>query len=289
MEVLRTSFRPRGLAQMFAHKSLGLWLPRTVVVTFDDGYADNYLNARPILQRYEIPATVFVATGFVGSKRIPYWDELAHLFLQTPSLPAKLDLILTGEKWSWNFNGEPSVDSTWNILQEGHLARQKAYQVLCDHLRSLSPPLRDALLEKLREWVGPHRMTGYDNQFMTVEQLSQLPDDDFIEVGAHTANHPDLAVLTAEEQRQEIAGGKCRLEQIIGRRVRSFAYPYGSVTNYTRETIRIVKEEGFDCACSNFSGPVWFGSDRFQLPRILVRDWSADEFEKNIGGYAADI
>jgi len=285
MQVLRSAYRPGSLRALSEAGWLNPWPSRTAVVTFDDGYADNLLNAKPILQRYDIPATVFVASGFVGTRQVPYWDELAHLLLRSPSLPSRLDLALKGGLTSWDFTCEPPVESSWTVLQGSTLARQNAYMVLCAHLRLSPPSEREHLMTELRNWSGDIGTKTAPDRFMTPGELRQLTGDGLIEIGAHTMTHPNLALLPESEQRLEIARGRARLEEMAGRPVRSFAYPYGCRDNYTSSTIGIVKKEGFACACSNFGGAVWFGSDRYQLPRVLVRNWSADEFASKIAGY----
>lgn len=278
MEVLRTTCRPMSLGKLTERKLSNPWESPRVAVTFDDGYADNFTNAKPILLQNEIPATVFVATGFVGSIQTPYWDELANIFLQTPALPPKLTLQVNGQIKSWEFGGESSIDLTWNVLQKSTFVRQSAYQALCTHLRSLPSHARENVMKKVREWSGFDETVTAENRFMTVEQLQQITDEGVVEIGAHTITHPNLACLPVQEQRREIVAGKHQLEEMTGHKVSSFAYPYGGRDSYTRETVQIIQEEGFGCACSNYGGTVWFGSNRYQLPRMLVRNWSAEEF-----------
>lgn len=281
MGILSTVFRPLSLGALSEIGLLELSPPRTVVVTFDDGYADNLRNAEPILQKYGIPATVFVTTDFVAGNRWPYWDELAALFLQAPTLPPRLTLELNGASRTWELAGESPVDSSWNVLQGGVLARQDAYRTLSDHLRSLTGYKRDEVLTEIRSWSG-HVSRIPADLFMSPEELRSMTADGLMEIGAHTITHPNLALLPAEEQRREIVQGREQLEQISGCKVHSFAYPYGTRDHYTRDTVRIAKETGFNCACSNFPGTVWSRSDRYQLPRVLVRDWPAEEFARRL-------
>jgi peptidoglycan/xylan/chitin deacetylase (PgdA/CDA1 family) len=82
------------------------------------------------------------------------------------------------------------------------------------------------------------------------------------------------------EQQEEIQKSKHCLENILGRPVTTFAYPYGGRSHYTAETVAAVREAGFDTACSNFEGAVRRGADMWQLPRFLVRDCDGDEFSR---------
>ena len=101
LEVLREHAHPITLQQL-SQALLGGDLPdRSVVVTFDDGYADNLHSAKPMLERYGIPATVFLATGSIGREREFWWDELDRLLLQPGALPERLNLMVNGNTYRW--------------------------------------------------------------------------------------------------------------------------------------------------------------------------------------------
>jgi len=207
-----------------------------VVVTFDDGYADNLHEALPILQRFDVPATVFVATDAVVRSREFWWDDLERLV--APS----------------------DYDAVW--------AR----------LRDVGGREREGALDALRDAAGVDSAPRPDKRPLTPDELACLARGVRIAIGAHTASHARLAALTGAEQRADIETGLKAVESIIGRRIESFAYPFGRAGDYTAETMAIVREAGFTRACSNQAGRVDRSTDRYALPRLYVRDWNGDEF-----------
>ncbi len=119
---------------------------------------------------------------------------------------------------------------------------------------------------------------------LSSEELRKLADAPLIGIGAHTVTHPRLAELPSEAQRAEVEGSKRDLEELLGRPVPRFAYPYGS---YGRETPSLVASAGFECACSASGGFVTAGSDLFRLPRMNVSDWDGDEFSRRLDRWLA--
>jgi peptidoglycan/xylan/chitin deacetylase (PgdA/CDA1 family) len=114
---------------------------------------------------------------------------------------------------------------------------------------------------------------------MTLAEVCALEQGGLLEVGAHTVTHPLLAAHALAFQRDEIRRSKALLEEALGHPVTSFAYPYGA---YTKETPALVREAEFNCACSTVKATVWRRSDRFQLPRCDGKDWTGEEFEKQL-------
>jgi peptidoglycan/xylan/chitin deacetylase (PgdA/CDA1 family) len=110
--------------------------------------------------------------------------------------------------------------------------------------------------------------------------LQALAASPLIEIGAHTRTHPRLSELPPERQREEIAGSKADLEAMLGRPIRGFAYPFGSSGDYAAAAVAAAREAGFAYACANVQGPVSLASSPFELPRVIVRDWTAREFAR---------
>jgi peptidoglycan/xylan/chitin deacetylase (PgdA/CDA1 family) len=251
-----------------------------VVVTFDDGYADNLWNAKPILEKYDLPATVFVTSGHIGSDREFWWDELDRLLLQGGTLPERLRLSLNGTSYEWEF-GE--------LAHAGMPQHQTPpYRSLHQLLRPLPEAERRPVLDELLAWAGAEPVGRSTYRALSPDELFRLAEGNLVEVGAHTVSHPVLSALPATAQLAEVQESKARLEEILGRPVISFAYPYGTRSDYTSETVAVVREAGFACACSNFSGVVRRRTDRFQLPRVIVRDWDGTEFARRLRECLAD-
>jgi len=262
---------------------------RSVVVTFDDGYADNLRNAKPRLERYDVPATVFVSSGYLGHEQEFWWDELDRLLLQPGTLPERFDLVVDGSTYQWEL-GEAAHYSKeasrhhrrWRAWREAPSARHSLYSSLWELLQPMTEGERRRVLHELQGWAGAEPAGRPSHRLLSPEELIDLAQGGQIEVGAHTVNHPALSALTPALQRDEILESKARLEEILSRPVTSFAYPYGRLSDYTAETVGIVREAGFACSCSNFAGLVKRFTDPFQLPRVQVQDWDGDEFARRL-------
>jgi len=277
--------------QTLVSKLKGGELPkRGVVLTFDDGYADNLWNAKPLMARYDFPATVFVTPGFIKAGREFWWDQLERLLLQPGTLPEPLVLEINGRTHEWELAEAASYTQDdyakncgWNVLnKEDPTARHRLYRALCKLVRPLRPSHRENVLEQLAAWAGNDTPGSLENRSLNLDELRELAASGLVEVGAHSMSHSVLSCLPEAEQRSEIAEGKLKLEEALGKRVTSFSYPFGGHADYTADTVRLLKETGYHCACSNFPGLVFRGCDTYQIPRFLARNWDGEEFAKRV-------
>ena len=258
---------------------------KQVVVTFDDGYADNLYHAKPLLERYEIPATIFLTTGYRVQEREFWWDEIDRLLLQPGTLPEVLTLDIKGSNYSWQLGAAANYSEAEHqhnrhlgILHSNKISdRHSLYYSLYQLLYPLSKEERSLLIDQILTWAGASVAVRSTHRTLTQAEFLSLDTSELIEIGAHTVTHPFLATLSPEAQRLEIQESKAQLEEILGHSVVSFAYPHGS---YAKETPAIVQELGLSCACSTTKGMVRRTSDRFALPRFAVNNWDGDEFAK---------
>ena len=120
---------------------------------------------------------------------------------------------------------------------------------------------------------------------LTVVELQMLARDGLVEIGAHTLTHPQLSALSREDQQAEIHRSRVALEEITGTGVTSFAYPYGGRSDYTADTVQLVKNAGFSGACAAVPGGVTRATARFELPRFHVEDCDGDVFARQIAAW----
>ncbi|RZL13404.1 MAG: polysaccharide deacetylase family protein, partial [Hymenobacter sp.] len=215
---------------------------RSIAITFDDGYLDNYVHARPLLAQYQLPATFFIVSGNVGVAQEFWWDELAGILLESEHLPATLSLHLPGGS-HLEANLQPEHYLTpelrqqhqqWQASEQAPPTRRAAlFYKLWQQLRPLPAPPQQVCLQQLRDWAGrpPGARPAY--QSISLRQLHELHDDPLFTIGAHTATHPALASHPIDFQQQEVDLGRQALHHALGQRPESLAYPYGSYTSET--------------------------------------------------------
>ncbi len=254
MSIVRRHYRVMGVADLTAALCRGQAPGRAMVVTFDDGYADNFTHALHILEEFEVPATVFVTADMVGSARAFWWDELDSLI-----------------------SSAGAAAGVGPVPQDLHSV-----------LKTLPAPQRDRMLRDLAARQGVARENQLARTALTHTQLKQLAAHPLIEIGAHTLSHPQLSALNPQEQDHEITQGKRVIEAWLGRSVNSFSYPFGGRRDWNATTRRLVQTAGFSAACTTVPGLVTRACDPLALPRCLVRAWSGAAFQQRLAAFSQE-
>ncbi|HFD13411.1 MAG TPA: polysaccharide deacetylase family protein [Crenotrichaceae bacterium] len=254
MELLHHYYNVVSLEKAINLLQSGQLPARTACVTFDDGYADNFLHALPILQQWNIPATFFVASGFLNGGMM--WNDRVLETIRHYR-DNQLDLSAVGL-------GSYSLETNEQ--------RKKTAADLLPAIKYLPPSQRNEVVQHLKQLVN-HQLPV--NLMMNTTQLKQLHSSG-MEIGGHTLTHPILSSLTNEQAEQEIRSGRDQLSKLLdGARIRYFAYPNGKPgQDYTNEHAEIVKNLGFEAAVSTSWSTATSASDLFQLPRFTP--WDAD-------------
>jgi peptidoglycan/xylan/chitin deacetylase (PgdA/CDA1 family) len=210
-------------------------VPRNAAaITFDDGYRDTLTHAAPILAGYGLPATVFLATGFIGTTEIPWYDRLATAF----KLSTRSSIVApSGEELPLE-----TVDDRLAAL-----VRTRT------HLKALTEEQFQRAFHRLLETLRAGERQSSKNAMLNWDDVHALRGLGF-RIGAHTVTHPVLSRVSAERARAEIMGSREMIQGACGTAPRAFAYPNGGPADYTAAVVDIVREAGFRCAVTTRFG-----------------------------------
>jgi peptidoglycan/xylan/chitin deacetylase (PgdA/CDA1 family) len=202
---------------------------RAALITFDDGYRNNYLYAVPVLKKYELSAIFFIPTGFVGNEKI-LWPQKIELIAKDWSddffpLPGSLQSVKLPE----SIGGRQAISE--HIVQK---CKQISYEDLEAYLLEIS-----VNFDKQSREVNPDI---YD--FMNWDEVRKLKLMGF-SIGSHSVNHPILSRVNREQLRREIRVSKTKIEKELGSECILIAYPNGRSSDLTKETFREAKKAGY--------------------------------------------
>lgn len=246
---LARDFNVIALSDAVARSETGSLPSASLSITFDDGYADNFTAALPILEKYRVPATFFIATGFLNGGRM--WnDTLVETARRLP----------VGE-----FIDPLEPDSAPVRIASDADRREFAYRAI-RHCKYLPLAERD---EKVNRFASLQDAPLPDSLMMTDEQVRQMHASAYSEVGAHTRSHPILAECDDAQALQEVSQSVDDLENILGERPSLFAYPNGQLgKDFLAPQTRLIAEAGLEAAVTTDWGVLKRDTDPFQIPRF---------------------
>ncbi|GJL65534.1 MAG: hypothetical protein NPIRA05_05050 [Nitrospirales bacterium] len=289
LDVLRSNYYPMTLSDFIrSHREKSL-PERSVAVTFDDGYSDNYHSALPALIEYGIPATFFISTMTSRPDEPFWWDVLQSIFLVPGILPDKLRLQAGNSMRVWE-TGSAKCYSEEDYLSgmeeltypsiEG--SRMHLYLSVWDALRKLTDKERSLRLGEIKNWAFNERSDSSQLSCparLSHDEIKDMVQSPLFDIGAHTVTHPSLPTQDESTQRLEIEQSKSYLESICGQRVSHFAYPFG---DYSKETVKFVRDAGFESACTTNESDIWRFTDCYQLPRVAAPDCGLAQFDRTV-------
>ncbi len=261
---------------------------KSVALSFDDGYVDNFLFAKPLLEKYKLPATFFACSGNAGQQSEFWWDELERIILHTPQLPSSFSIPLENARVTAELGEEKELTEglklqhrQWKAyVQPPPSSRAALFLQLWEALKPLPHPRQQEHLAQIKAWAGVTYICPRPlSHSMNTEQLLALGSNKLFSFGAHTVSHPDLAAHPKAMQQREIVENKQFLEELGQKCVRVLAYPYGS---YSPDTMAVAAEMGFTAAFTTDSRPVKPNSEPYRLGRFLVENWNGEELNHHM-------
>jgi peptidoglycan/xylan/chitin deacetylase (PgdA/CDA1 family) len=264
-----------------------------VTITFDDGYADNFALGLPLLREFQVPATIFIASGYINAPGF-WWDALEHLVLEGKARIDTVSAKVDGFSYSWKISPietEEILGSLWQLGNRSWFKRhndqkmtsqsKETFYDLFFFLQSLNSQDRATVLASISEQLRKPYHFDVDRP-LTESETAELAGERLIDIGAHTCTHSLLRSQTVLMQTHEIIESKSVLERLLGKEIRCFSYPFGGINDIGGVAPSIVRSAGYHCACTSVPGHVAYGSDHFMLPRITVRNWNVEILDKHI-------
>ncbi len=240
-------------------KDLGL--KKKIVITFDDGYLDNFKNAFPILKKYNCPATIYIVTSFLDNKNFPWWLKIWQII----------------EVNEYIFYDQKKIDISHNSL------KSKIYNFFCKKFFIMKSSEQKSFFTKITKNLDQTRLNRKD-EFLSSNDLTKLDQSKLIEIGCHTHTHQNLKLLEDHELNDEINTSKLILEKILKKKINHFSIPFGTKKSFSKKTINVLKKFNFKTIVTtehgNFDKKKLFG-----IPRIGIgnSDVAGSLYSKALG------
>lgn len=248
---LKESFHVVPLAELVERIRTGKSVGGCCAITFDDGWHDNFTQAFPILQELQVPATAFLATAFIETKRL-FWPEEFTFYLRQPEVRASI--------------GQRRVLARFLSEVRGSMTDDNFPDKAVVTLKTWTPQMREELLQELH-FTCPALPPG--RLLMNWAEVEEMQASGLINIGAHTANHVILDQVPLKQAEEEIVNSRQELESRLGVSPEFFAYPNG---NYSGDIQAILKRNGFKGAVTTRKGCIDADIGLFEIPRIGMHE-----------------
>jgi len=254
IEYISQEFKAIHLRDIYNYILHGKKLPKNAIaITFDDGYKDNYTYAFPILKHYGIPATFFLITGYINSRKIPWWDRLFYF-------------ILKSKKEFFSAN----IKEKMRFCIRTNKERQKVASYLLSLFQLFRPEEIEKFLERLaNELEIDSKIDLTSSLFLNWEEIEEMKNYG-MDFGTHTCNHINLSLISNKKDFEyQVVNSAKLIEDKIKLPGNLFSYPY----NIAPEEIKpLLKESGFLCACAGENPKSSKGNRFLEMPRISIFD-----------------
>lgn len=266
LQFLRQYFHVITAHQFWEQMSSGqAFQNRTCLITFDDGWQDNYTEAFPLLEKYALPAVIFLPVGFIGTGK-KFWQEtLTHVLWKILEIKGE-----THESDSHHAKVFAKLGLNLNNLKPDKPSKA----LIQDRISQLKPLPESELnnfLNDIKKIIDNHS-TNFDHHdtFLGWEQIQNMSMG-LIQFGSHSVNHKILTKIPLEEVQEEVATSKKILEHRLDNKIIAFSYPNGG---YNEQISKIVRENGYQLAFCTQEGLVKSNDDPYTIKRINIHQGS---------------
>jgi peptidoglycan/xylan/chitin deacetylase (PgdA/CDA1 family) len=264
MKYVTRNFDVLSFKDVLDHQDRGVRCPKkSLVVTFDDGFHDNYLHAFPVLKSIGIPATFFVTSGYIGTQKRFWFEAVAYALMRVP--PRSISIAEVGSALPTDADVE---------------ARRASIAKLLSLLKTLPDTRRLEIVETIERLCSPYlepRESSLSSP-MTWEQVVEMSTSG-MEIGSHTVSHPVLSMVSRSQLQEEMARSKIEIEAHTSKTVDVISYPVGLKEAFDEEVLSAARCAGYRLACSYVPGTNSFGKlNEFRLCRQHVERYTTASY-----------
>lgn len=232
------------------------------VITFDDGYVDNYQFALPILEKYHVPATIFVSTDLIDTGEMYWWDELEKIFIVN------------------KYTGEFMLDGV-SYKATDLKSRENVCLTIRNKIKNMVPPKRKEYMRELRLVLSLSKAEVSELRCVNTRELVEMAASPYVTIGGHTRSHLSMGSAHPEELlRSEIEKSLSILEKKIGKKIDVFAYPFGGTEDRCDMADQILLECGIKKSLLVKDGNINVNDRMYNMPRHMV--FEDDNIEKKM-------
>ena len=256
IEYIKKFYCPISLNQYIDYKTLQKPLPENgkrgyVIVTFDDGYKDNYEYAIPILRKYNVPATFYITLDFINKHSLVWTSQVSYILHKS-----KIKKIEFPEFGIVSIENIRQINST--------------YHQIVDKYRFSDTHTHTRIIQELQSVCNVSDVPSSWPFYMSWNEVKEIASDDLFDIGGHTISHPNLVTLNKEMLHKEISEAKSELEKMINKKLVSFAYPFGLKEDFNKDVIDEIVSAGFKGAVTAEYGFNYGNENIYTLPRIAA-------------------
>ena len=226
-----------------------------LAITFDDGYKDNLIHALPILEKFEIPASIYITTKFLNENIVMWWYELSEVIRDNSTLRFEF------EKKNFYFS------------IKNHKQKLIAFKNLKNIFLNLKIDKQNELLEKI---TNTEKRKNYSEICLNSKEVKILDKHPLITIGSHSHNHLNFRILSNDEIQHEVTKSSEILENLLNHEIKHFCYPYGGKNQASHREFDIIENLNFDSAVTGRTYPIK-NYNLFSLPRIYVGKNTCEE------------
>ncbi|MFT5111204.1 MAG: peptidoglycan/xylan/chitin deacetylase (PgdA/CDA1 family) [Parasphingorhabdus sp.] len=259
--LLKKGWKALSLEQLHGYLQYDHPVPEfSFLVTFDDGFASNYEVAFPVLKELGVPAVIYITTSFVDANQ-PLWPDRVEYALCN-SLVGKI---------AWE-----NDDLAFDLSLENDNERLQATSVIKRSLKSMSEVYCLQRVNELESMLKIRLSDANDSDLLKPlgwQQCREMAESGWVSIGAHTVNHPILSRCELNQAREEITQSKYHIEKELDQVCDSFAFPNGGASDFTNQTLELLKDNKFKSAMTTINGLNERSQDHLQLFRYGINNY----------------